>query len=328
MDLRHHIFELAAVHTVLVQDVLLVIVRIVAEFAAGRGLLIAFLAEERPTGPVVAAPVLAHEGIVEVAEVQVFQLFLLMEGGVLIVSRVDGNEPGRILEPFVHLGQELRLEVLGREGLTVDIQAVIDMVFGPVAKSGLDESKAGILVIPLRKAAVELHMEALQLFATPVGILRVLPASAVGLGPAGFIAFHLLDVIRHSAGVARIGVSEADHGLMPAGSHLLQQLVHGRPVIDVLFLAHVVVQHIGELQLHIFFLDSAARIPQHDTCHRLHVRNLRFEGDTDGGFHRSGIRLRFRRGAGNGVRRRLFHAGARTQDQGQKKQSLHTLTPG
>ena len=74
--------------------------------------------------------------------------------------------------------------------------------------------------------------------------------------------------------MSRIGVAEAYHGLVATGRHLLQELVHGRPVIDVFLLAYVAVQHIGELQLHIFLFDRAAGIPQYNARHGLHVGNL------------------------------------------------------
>ena len=324
MDLGHDILEHAAVHALLVQDVLLVITGIVAEFAAGGRFLVTLFAEECPARPVVTVPVLAHERVVEVTKVQVQQFFLFAEGRVFAVGCVDGDEPGRFLEPLVHLGQELCLELLGREGLTVDILAVIDMVLGPMAKSGLHEGEAGILVVTLGETAVEFHMEAPQFLAAPVGILRVLSGPAVGLGPNGFIAVHFLDIVRHGAGVTRIGVAEAHHGLMPAGGHLLQQLVHGRPVEHILLLADIVVQHVGILQLHVILFHRTACVPQHNTRHGLYVRDGGLQGDADGLFNRLGVGSR----VGTRFRSRLLFAGAGAHDQGQQEEKSIHFTPG
>ena len=192
------------------------------------------------------------------------------------------------------------------------------MILGPVAKSGFHEGKTRILVVPLGETAVEFHVEAPQFLAAPVRIFRVRLGPAVGLGPSGFIAFYLLDVVRHGAGVTRIGIAEAHHGLMPAGRYLLQQFIHGRPVIDILFLAHVVVQHVGELKLYVILFHRAACVPQNNTCHGLYVGDGGLEGDADGLFNRRGVGFRFR--GGNRQRRRLLFAGAGAHDQGQQEE--------
>ena len=114
-------------------------------------------------------------------------------------------------------------------------------------------------------------MEALQLLAAPVRKLRLAPFA---LTIRRFIPFPGLDIVRNGGGIARIDIAEAYDSLVTSGRNFLQQIIHWRPVIDILLLADIVVEHIGELHLDGIGLPGGTRIPEDNARHRLYARNL------------------------------------------------------
>ena len=104
--------ECTTVHAFLVQAVLLIVVRIIAELTTTWTVLVAILSEEQPAVAVVLIVSLMHERVVEVSERNVKKLFLCLEWRVETVCSIDRNAPCCLIEVLVHLLEESLLELL------------------------------------------------------------------------------------------------------------------------------------------------------------------------------------------------------------------------
>src|SRR6185369_13800797 len=99
-----------------------------------------------------------QEGVVEVPEGEIDQLAARSQGRV-VAGGVHGNHPRRQLERGREMAQELLLELEVGKRLPELHRAVVDVVLGPEAESGLQERQPRIPVVFLRELRVELEKE-------------------------------------------------------------------------------------------------------------------------------------------------------------------------
>ena len=294
MVLLGGIFPGDSVKACRVQELVLVLVFVVADFTAGGRCLPAVRADGLPVFLVVAVTLrnvvfLVHEGIVEQPEFESEQSLVAGDGGVVFIGGVNGNAPRCFMEKRVEVLQECALVILAGEVRIQLERCAVDVVFGPVPETGLHEGDTRIRVVFGREVGVELLVEPLEFFVFPVGVVGGAVSAGVlverlGIGLVGLDvqgdcggALHAFGTVRGVFdGLARVLDAETHDGLVPAALDVVEHLFETAPVV-VDFAVSLACHHgagetVRELErngaLQILLLFRLVG-PEHDSLHGL-----------------------------------------------------------